>query len=87
MITNQFGPEYGRNAGSVVNVITKSGTNAWHGSIYGTENNSILNSMSNFNKQFGGNPLTHPPRLKTNSRVSPLAVPGEEQAVLLWWLR
>ncbi len=37
IITDQFGPEYGRNAGSVVNVITKSGTNAWHGSIYGTE--------------------------------------------------
>src|SRR6266481_336424 len=36
LITNQFGPEYGRNAGSVVNVITKSGTNDWHGSIYGS---------------------------------------------------
>src|SRR5262249_26183320 len=41
LITNQFGPEYGRNAGSVVNVITKSGTNVWHGSLYGSENNSI----------------------------------------------
>jgi len=50
LITNQFGPEYGRNAGSVVNVITKSGTNAWHGSIFGTENNSILNSLNNFDK-------------------------------------
>ena len=47
IITDQFGPEYGRNAGSVVNIITKSGTNAWHGSIYGTESNSILNSMTN----------------------------------------
>src|SRR6266850_992987 len=47
LITNNFGPEYGRNAGSVVNVITKSGTNAWHGSIYGTENNSFLNALSN----------------------------------------
>ncbi len=61
LITNQFGPEYGRNAGSVVNVITKSGTNAWHGSIYGTESNSIMNSMTNFNKQFEN--LSHPPRL------------------------
>jgi hypothetical protein len=52
LITNQFGPEYGRNAGSVVNVVTKSGTNAWHGSVYGTESNSILNSRTNFEKQF-----------------------------------
>jgi hypothetical protein len=66
LVTNQFGPEYGRNAGSVVNIITKSGTNAWHGSIYGTENNSILNAMSNDDKQFTfvpGGKLTKPPRL------------------------
>src|SRR6266567_9216281 len=67
LVTNQFGPEYGRNAGSVVNVITKSGTNAWHGSIYGTENNSVLNSLDNNQKQFetdaAGNPLTKQPRL------------------------
>ena len=67
IVTNQFGPEYGRNAGSVVNVITKSGGNAWHGSIYGTENNSILNSMSNFEKRFtsnaDGSPITKKPRL------------------------
>ncbi|HET6842713.1 MAG TPA: carboxypeptidase regulatory-like domain-containing protein [Candidatus Angelobacter sp.] len=52
LITNQFGPEYGRNAGSVVNVITKSGTNNWHGSIYGSENNTNMNSLTNIQKQF-----------------------------------
>ena len=67
LITNQFGPEYGRNSGSVVNIITKSGGNTWHGSIFGNENNSILNSMTNFQKNFdtdiNGNPLKEPPRL------------------------
>jgi hypothetical protein len=66
LVTNQFGPEYGRNAGSVVNVITKSGSNAWHGSIYEHENNTVLNSMTNFQKRFAtdanGNPLTSIPR-------------------------
>jgi len=47
LVTNQFGPEYGRNAGSVVNVITKSGTNAWHGSLFGQDRSSYLAALSN----------------------------------------
>jgi len=61
IVTNNFGPEYGRNAGSVVNVITKSGGNAWHGSIYGNENNSIINTLTSGQKN-ATPPLTKPPR-------------------------
>jgi len=61
LVTNQFGPEYGRNSGSVVNIITKSGGNNWHGSVFGSENNSFLNAMTNFQKRFEG--LNDPPRL------------------------
>jgi hypothetical protein len=50
VVSNNFGPEYGRNAGSVVNIITKSGTNAWHGSVFGTEYSNFLNAMSNTQK-------------------------------------
>jgi hypothetical protein len=60
IVTDNFGPEYGRNSGSVVNVITKSGTNNWHGSVVGTEGNSVLNSLSNTQKSFEG--LTKVPR-------------------------
>ncbi len=34
LITNNFGAEYGRAAGGVVSVATKSGTNQFHGSVY-----------------------------------------------------
>jgi outer membrane receptor protein involved in Fe transport len=34
VITNQFSAQYGRNLGSVVNYITKSGTNTVHGSLF-----------------------------------------------------
>ncbi len=34
VITNNFGAEYGRASGGVVNLTTKSGTNAFHGSVW-----------------------------------------------------
>ncbi len=62
VITNTFDAEYGRNSGSVVNVITKSGTNALHGNIYEYFRNTILDAQGFLNttrpqlnqNQFGG---------------------------------
>jgi hypothetical protein len=54
VITDNFGPEYGRNSGSVVNVITKSGTNQYHGDAYITEGNSGLDTLSNTQIAFEG---------------------------------
>ena len=34
VVTNNFSPEYGRASGGVVNVTTKSGSNAFHGSVW-----------------------------------------------------
>jgi len=44
VLTNTFDAEYGRNSGSVVNVITKSGTNAIHGNVYEFFRNTKLNA-------------------------------------------
>jgi hypothetical protein len=48
VITNTFDAEYGRNSGSVVNVVTKSGTNALHGDFYEFLRNQALNSKGYF---------------------------------------
>ncbi|MEO5926134.1 MAG: TonB-dependent receptor [Bryobacteraceae bacterium] len=65
--TNSFAPELGRAAGGVVNVITKSGTNAFHGTVFeffrdrGLNANNFLNNSRGTPKgayhynQFGGN--------------------------------
>jgi Carboxypeptidase regulatory-like domain len=50
VITNTFDAEYGRNSGSVVNVVTKSGTNDLHGDVYEFFRNKVLNASS---YQFG----------------------------------
>src|ERR1700733_205932 len=44
VISNSFDAEYGRNSGAVVNVVTKSGTNAIHGSFYEFFRNDVLNA-------------------------------------------
>jgi hypothetical protein len=44
VLTNTFDAEYGRNSGSVINVVTKSGTNQWHGSAYEFLRNKVLNA-------------------------------------------
>jgi Carboxypeptidase regulatory-like domain len=44
VLTNTFDAEYGRNSGSVVNVITKSGTNNFHGNMYEFFRNTKLNA-------------------------------------------
>ncbi len=44
VLSNTFDAEYGRNSGSVINVVTKSGTNSFHGSVYEFFRNKALNA-------------------------------------------
>jgi hypothetical protein len=53
IITNQFLAEYGRNSGSVVNFVGKSGTNQFRGSAFIFHNNERLNACSNVDKLSG----------------------------------
>ncbi len=48
VLTNNFDAEYGRNSGSVVNVITKSGANDLHGNVYEYFRNKVLNAKGFF---------------------------------------
>jgi hypothetical protein len=48
VITNTFDAEYGRNSGAVINVVTKSGTNDLHGSIYDYVRNQAMDSKGYF---------------------------------------
>jgi outer membrane receptor protein involved in Fe transport len=58
IITNTFDAEYGRNSGSVVNLITKSGGNTFHGNVYEYLRNTDLDAR--------GYPDTSKPQLNQN---------------------
>ncbi len=47
---NNLGPEWGKFAGGVINLSTKSGTNTWHGSAYEYLRNKVFNANEYFNK-------------------------------------
>lgn len=51
--TNNLGPEYGRFAGGVINMTTKSGTNQFHGSFYEFIRNKVLNANDYFDNRNG----------------------------------
>jgi Carboxypeptidase regulatory-like domain/TonB-dependent Receptor Plug Domain len=64
-VLSNFEPEYGRNAGAVVNIVTKSGTNVIHGDFFEYFRNNSLDARNYFdpsqfpkaqfhNNQFGG---------------------------------
>ncbi len=65
-VLSNFEPEYGRSAGGVINIVTKSGTNDWHGTGLEYFRDKTLNARNYFddasageqqpfrNNQFGG---------------------------------
>ncbi|HWY77823.1 MAG TPA: carboxypeptidase regulatory-like domain-containing protein, partial [Verrucomicrobiae bacterium] len=48
-VISNFQPEYGRNAGAVVNIVTKSGTNSLHGTAAEYFRNDALDARNYFN--------------------------------------
>ena len=62
ILTHTAPPEYGGTSGATTSVVTKSGTNAWHGSVYEFLRNDKLDSRNYFSadveplkqNQFGG---------------------------------
>lgn len=63
--TNSFDARYGTNAGAVVNVVTKSGTNEWHGDGFEFVRNKIFNAKNFFAKPPAGSTDARDP-LKQN---------------------
>ena len=69
--TNEYAPEIGRTAGGVINIITKSGSNNFHGSAYEFFRNDVLDARSFFSR-VGSTPK---PELRQNQYGGSLGGP------------
>jgi Carboxypeptidase regulatory-like domain len=50
MVTNTINPEFGRNSGAIINAVTKSGTNSFHGDVFEFYRDTFLNTHNFFQK-------------------------------------
>jgi hypothetical protein len=51
VLLNNYQAEYGRNGGAVVNVVSKSGTKDFHGSVYWFKRHEMFNAQNFFNNK------------------------------------
>ena len=65
ILESNYSAEYGRNGGGVISVVTKSGTNEWHGSAFEFLRNDAFNANPFFDKNDPNN-LSPRPVLKRN---------------------
>jgi Carboxypeptidase regulatory-like domain len=84
VITSTLNPEYARNSGAIVNAVTKSGTNSWHGNAFEFYRDTFMNARDFFSQgvpqfhqnQFGGTvggPLIHNKSFFSFPRRAPAA--------------
>jgi hypothetical protein len=69
LITNQFSAEYGHSAGGQFSLVTRSGTNDFHGTAFIINNNRHYNAFDNIDKRSQGcdtNPDCEKPRFDYN---------------------
>lgn len=52
ILTSNYSAEYGRNAGGIISVVTKSGTNRLHGSLFDFARNDAFNANDYFNNLY-----------------------------------
>ncbi len=53
IISNNYTADYGRNSGSTINLVSKSGTQDFHGNVYGYKRSEKLNANDFFNNRDG----------------------------------
>src|SRR5882762_7448124 len=80
---NSYGAQYGGNSGGQVTLVTKSGTNQFHGSAYYFGRNDVLNA-NNTNLK-ANNPGSHTPKLRRNDFGYAVGGPIKKDKIFFFW--
>ena len=81
VLGGDYSAEFGRAGGAVVNVITRSGSNQFHGSVYDIIQNSAFDALTPGQKS--QSELTEVPQFSQNTFGFSLRTSDPEQVVLL----
>jgi Carboxypeptidase regulatory-like domain len=87
MLLNSYGPEYGQASGSVISIITRSGSNTFHGSAFYNGRNDALNTYTYFSAPNAGQglPLNGKDKQRRNDWGYSLGGPILKDKLFFFW--
>src|SRR6266581_3008922 len=82
---NSYGPEYGGASGAQINIVTKGGSNQFHGDVYYFGRNDLLNAKNFFLGECAGQPGCNKQELRRNDYGYTLGGPVKKDKVYFFW--
>jgi outer membrane receptor protein involved in Fe transport len=84
VVNNSFGAEYGRALGGIVNIVTKSGTNDYHGSVYEYFQNQAADARSLLQPAATATTPAAPDQLRQNQFGATIGGPIQKDKVFFF---
>jgi hypothetical protein len=87
MLTNSYGPEYGQASGGVISIVTRSGSNAFHGTAFYSGRNDALDAYDYFTAPTAGQglPLNGKAKDRRNDWGYSLGGPIKRDKLFFFW--
>jgi hypothetical protein len=82
---NSYGPEYGGASGAQINIVTKGGSNSFHGDLYYFGRNDLLNAKDYFLGECAGQPGCNKQTLRRNDFGYTLGGPIKKDKIFFFW--
>ena len=82
---NSYGPEYGGASGAQINIVTKGGSNRYHGDFYYFGRNDLLNAKNFFLGECAGQPGCDKQMLRRNDFGYTIGGPVKKDKVFVFW--